>query len=130
MPTITNRPVYANQVKVGDRIITEHGVDIVTKSAAHGVGWSISTRYGRPMFNHTTKTIGVVVINMYRESKASQLLVNDLVIIDSVWHQVKGVEQSEEGKRKLDITLMRLDDDNEVQVLSVGHTKNFSVLDK
>lgn len=130
MPTITNRPVYASQVKVGDYIITDHGIDIVTQSAAHGIGWGITTRWGRPTFNHTTKTIGVVDIAIYREAKASDLLVNDLVIIDSVWHQVKAVEVNEESKRKLDITLMRLDSDNAVEVISVGHKKQFNILDK
>lgn len=131
MPYIRTRHIYAENVKPGDAVITINDtIEKVKISAPYGQGWKLVTDNGSLTSLHRTAVVAVVEINPCRDGKASDLLVNDLVIIDSVWHQVKTIKVNEESKRKLDITLMRLDSDNAVEVISVGHKKQFSILDK
>lgn len=130
MPYIRTRHIYAENVKPGNTIITINDtIEIVAESKPYGKGWKLVMENGNVATTHLTTVVAVVEFTIFKDVKASEVLANDLVFIDGVWHHVLSVTESAESKRKLDISLMKLDSANEQFVVSVGHKKQYKVLD-
>lgn len=130
MPYIRTRHIYAENVKPNDTVITMNDtIEIVAESKPHGKGWKLVMENGNVATTHLTTVVAVVEFSIFREAKASEVLADDLVFIDGLWHQVLSVAENAESKRKLDISLMKLDATNEQFMVSVGHNKQYKVLD-
>ena len=130
MPYIRTRHIYAENVMPGNTIITMNDtIEKVAESKAHGKGWKLVMENGNVATTHLTTVVAVVEFSIFKEAKASEVMADDLVFIDNAWHQVLSVVDSGVSKWKLDISLMKLDSTNEQFVVSVGHKKQYKVLD-